>query len=82
LPGLDLNCYPSNLCFLSSWNYRCEPPHLQSVVLVFLCVFSVPSPGEYPFLPFSPLWLIVFTLLLQASQPDRHHCPGTIFTNS
>jgi hypothetical protein len=26
LPWLALNCDPPDLCLLSSWDYRCEPP--------------------------------------------------------
>jgi hypothetical protein len=28
LPGLALNCDPSDFCLLSSWDYRHEPPDL------------------------------------------------------
>jgi hypothetical protein len=28
LPRLPSNCHPPHLCFLSSWAYRHEPPHL------------------------------------------------------
>jgi hypothetical protein len=30
LARLASNCYPANLCFFSSWNYKCETLHLNS----------------------------------------------------
>jgi hypothetical protein len=45
---LALNCEPTDLCFLSSWDYKCFPPHpaqtfKQTVLVVLLVLMNYPS---------------------------------------
>jgi hypothetical protein len=58
LPGLALNLNSPDLCFLSSWDYRCEPPAPGSKMSFIFLNSSLP-PASFPLPSFFPLLVVL-----------------------